>query len=95
MPQWTEMHASCQRRQSLCLTGQCRVPPSTTPQHPRKNISLYLALRTGNWHLSMKVMASVFSAFDHFTYRKLIAEDLADLLHLPTSVMEYKRRGHL
>jgi len=59
-------------------------------------ISLYLAIRSGNWNLhvaSLKMMASVFSAFDHFTYRKLIAQHLADLLCLPESVMQYFRKG--
>jgi len=39
------------------------------------------------------MMVAVFSAFDHFIYRRLIAQHLADLLCLPQSVLQYFRKG--
>ncbi len=59
-------------------------------------VSMYLAIRSGDWELrlaSMKLMVPVFSAFDHLTYRKLIAQHLADVLSLPPSVLNYFRKG--
>ncbi len=53
-------------------------------------ISLYVAIRNGNWDLrnaSIKLMAPIFSAFDHFTYKKLIAQNLADMLTLPQYIL--------
>ena len=52
-------------------------------------VGLYLAIRGGNWDLCMaclKVMAPMFSAFDHFTYKKVIAQHIADVHTLPSAV---------
>ena len=38
-------------------------------------------------------MAPVFSAFDHLTYKKLIAQHLADVLSLPQSILDFFRIG--
>lgn len=59
-------------------------------------ISLYLAMRSGNWHLrmcSMKNMAPVFTAFDHPTYQKLISNHLSDLVNLPASIQLMLAQG--
>lgn len=53
-------------------------------------ISLYLAMRSGDWDLrmtSMKTMAPLFTAFDHTTYQKLISNHVYDLLNLPQAVL--------
>lgn len=59
-------------------------------------IGLYLAIRGGNWNLRMaclKLMAPVFSAFDHFTYNKLIAQHIADVVALPEDVKSLFEKG--
>ena len=38
-------------------------------------------------------MAPVFSAFDHLTYTKLIAQHLANVLSLPQSILDFFRIG--
>ena len=59
-------------------------------------IGLYLAIRSGNWLLrlaSIKLMAPVFCAFDHHTYKKLIAQHLADVYSLPEEVLSALQEG--
>ena len=59
-------------------------------------IGLYLAIRSGDWHLrmaSMKLMAPTFTAFDHPTYQKLISQHLADLLSMPAPIMTMFEQG--
>ncbi len=59
-------------------------------------ISLFLAIRSGDWHLriaSLKEMVPVFTAFDHPTYQKLISHHIADLLELPDSIMVMLSQG--
>ena len=49
-------------------------------------VGLFLALRSGDWQLrmiSIKLMAPLFVAFDHFTYQKLISNHI----HEPTDPM--------
>ena len=49
-------------------------------------VSLYLAVRSGNWKLrmaSIKSMAALFSAFDRQKYQKLIPQHITDLLTIP------------
>ena len=51
-------------------------------------IGLFLAIRSGNWKLrvaSIKLMTSIFTAFDHQTYRRFIAQHLADIKSIPIS----------
>ena len=53
-------------------------------------MGLFLAIRSGDWHLRtacVKQMAPVFTAFDHANYRKLISRHLADMLTMPESVI--------
>ena len=59
-------------------------------------IGLFLSIRSGNWELrngSIKMMASLYSAYDHQTYKKLIANHLADILTLPTSILTSLQNG--
>ena len=59
-------------------------------------IALFLAIRSGNWELrlaSIKLMAAVFTAFDHQTYRKLIAQHLADLCTFPGDIIDSFKQG--
>ena len=59
-------------------------------------VSLFLAMRSGDWHLrmsSIKTMAPVFTAFDHPTYQKLISNHISDLLSLPQSVLLMFEQG--
>ena len=42
---------------------------------------------------SIKLMAPIFSAFDHLTYRRLIAQHLADVSSLPQIVLNTFRMG--
>ena len=53
-------------------------------------VGLYLALRSGNWNLRvacMKMMAPVFCAYDHMTYKRLICGHIADILTLPEPIL--------
>ena len=59
-------------------------------------VSLYLAIRSGDWHLrmhSMKIMAPIFTAFDHPTYQKLISNHISDLLDLPEPILLMLAQG--
>ena len=59
-------------------------------------VALYIAIRGGIWDLrtaSLKLMAPLFSAFDHFNYRKLIAQHIADIQCMPDSVIQLFRKG--
>ena len=59
-------------------------------------IGLFIAIRSGNWELrlaSIKLTAPVFTAFDHRTYRKLIAQHLADLCSFPNKVTNSFKQG--
>ena len=53
-------------------------------------VGFYLAIRSGNWYLrtaALKEMAPLFTCYDHFTYRKLIAQHVADILCYPAEVL--------
>ncbi len=59
-------------------------------------ISLFLAIRSGDWDLrlaSIKQMAPIFSAFDHSTYQKLIAQHIADVVRMPDSILTMFQQG--
>ena len=59
-------------------------------------ISLFLAIRSGDWHLrmsSVKSMAPIFTAFDHPTYQKLISNHISDILSLPQSILLMFEQG--
>ncbi len=59
-------------------------------------VGLFLAIRSGDWHLrmaSMKQMAPVFTAFDHPNYQKLISRHIADVLCMPTQVLTIFNQG--
>ena len=43
--------------------------------------------------VSMKLMAPVFTAYDHSTYTKLIARHLANVLSLPAAVLAAFKEG--
>ncbi len=57
---------------------------------------LFLALRSGDWDLRMvclKMMAPVFTAFDHPNYQKLISQHLADVLCMPSVLITAFHQG--
>ena len=59
-------------------------------------VGLFLAIRSGNWNLRMacmKLMAPVFTAFNHPTYQKLISQHLADVLCMPPPVLAMLEQG--
>ncbi len=59
-------------------------------------IGLFLAIRSGNWNLrmaSMKKMASIFTAFDHQTYQRIISRHIADLIEMPTTILAMYQQG--
>ena len=59
-------------------------------------MSLFVAIRNGDWMLRMaaiKSMAAVFSAFDRPIYQRLVPQHLADLLCFPAPVLEYLKKG--
>jgi len=59
-------------------------------------VGLFLAIRSGDWQLrvaSMKLMAPIFTAFDHQTYQKLIAQHIADILCMPPSILSMFQQG--
>ena len=59
-------------------------------------VGQFLAMRSGNWHLrqaSIKLMAPVFTAFDHQIYQKVISQHLADILCMPPSILTMFQQG--
>ena len=59
-------------------------------------ISLFCAIRSGNWNLRLagiKNMAPIFSAFDRPTYRKVVPQHLADCLLLPPDILQCFEQG--
>ena len=59
-------------------------------------IGLYLAIRSGDWYqrmVSLKLMAPVFTAFDHQNYQKLISQHLADVLCMPPELLAGFKQG--
>ena len=59
-------------------------------------ISLFLAIRSGDWHLrlhSLKQMGPIFSAFDHLTYQKLIANHIAEIQIMPEPILNMFKYG--
>ena len=58
-------------------------------------VALFLAIRSGDWDLKMasvRLMAPIFSAYDHLNYSKLIARHISDVLALPTSIIIFQRK---
>lgn len=61
-------------------------------------LSLYLAIRSGNWELrnySLKTIAPLFHVMDSRYYYRLIPHHLADLLTFPKSVLDHFSAGGL
>ena len=59
-------------------------------------ISLFIALRSENWHhrmASLKSMASDFTAFDHPMYQRLITQHIVDVLSMPPELIQYLEKG--
>lgn len=55
-------------------------------------VSLYLAIRSGNWNLRMaaiKNMAALFTAFDRPHYSKLIPQHITDMLTLSKEIIPF------
>ena len=60
-------------------------------------VGLFLAIRSGNWKLrvaSIKLMAPIFTRFDHQTYRRVIAQHLVDMKSiLDNNIISTFRKG--
>ncbi|KAJ8048225.1 hypothetical protein HOLleu_00456 [Holothuria leucospilota] len=59
-------------------------------------ILLFVAIRTGNWHLrigALKKMAPLFHAFDRPTYLRLIPRHLLDVLQMPNTMLDHLQNG--
>ena len=59
-------------------------------------IALFLSIRYRKWELrtgSMKLLAPIFSAFDHQIYEELIPQHVKDVLTMPSSVLHHLRKG--
>ena len=59
-------------------------------------VGLFLAIRGGDWQLrmtSLKLMAPIFTAFDHNTYQKLISQHVADVLSMPLQILTMFQQG--
>ena len=59
-------------------------------------VGLFLAIRGGDWQLRMtclKLMAPIFTAFDHNTYQKLISQHVADVLSKPLQILTMFQQG--
>ena len=59
-------------------------------------VAFFLAIPSGDWDLKMasvKLMAPIFSAYDHSNYSKLIARHISDVLSLPTSILSSFKEG--
>ena len=59
-------------------------------------IAYYIAIRSGKWNLRMaalKLMASLFTAFDRPRYQKLIDQHISDIFHFPGEVLCQLRNG--
>lgn len=59
-------------------------------------VSLYLAIRTGNWKLrvaAMKSMAPLFTAYDRQKYQKLLPQHIVDMLTIPTDTLSKLESG--
>ncbi|XP_035680555.1 uncharacterized protein LOC118418656 isoform X2 [Branchiostoma floridae] len=59
-------------------------------------ISLFIAIRSGNWNLrlySYKMMAPLFHAFDHVIYSRIIPLHLCDILSCPDHILRYFQEG--
>ena len=53
-------------------------------------------MRSGNWQLRMaaiKLLVPLFSAFDHNTYQKVIAQHIADVLTMPPNILAMFQQG--
>ena len=56
-------------------------------------IGLYLAIHSGNWELCIASIRLMAPAFDHLSYRKLIAQHIADMSALPQEVSSVFHEG--
>lgn len=59
-------------------------------------IMLFVAIRTGNWHLrigALKKMAPLFHAFDRPTYLRLVPRHLLDVLQMPKTMLDHLQNG--
>ena len=59
-------------------------------------ISMYIAIRSGNWNLRMaayKLMAPLFTAFDRFVYQQLIAQHVFDVNCFPHDLLKALKDG--
>ena len=59
-------------------------------------VGLFLAIRGGDWQLRMacmKLMAPVFTAFNHATYQKLISNHIADVQSMPPEILTMFQQG--
>eukprot|EP00117_Sycon_ciliatum_P041621 scpid79628/ scgid4628/ len=59
-------------------------------------ISLWVAIRTGNWDMrimALKLVAPMFHSLDRTNYLRLVPQHLAHLASMPSTILEPLRRG--
>ena len=56
-------------------------------------IGLYIAMRSGNWNLSIKEMEPLFSTYNRITYQRLIPRYIAELLRAPPELLSCLQNG--
>ena len=59
-------------------------------------MALFIAIRNGDWVLRMtaiKLMAAVFSAFDHPIYQRLVPQHFTDLLCFLAPILQHLQKG--
>ena len=90
----TEFKSFCQLMARTDKTWKFWV--QLTFQDAMAYVTLFLAIRSGNWTLrvaSIKSMATLYKAYDHPNYQKLIAQHLYNLKQWPDTLLSMFQHG--